>query len=173
MILRDSIAICVTLCLSFCLAQASGVQAQTTYRWVDRDGKVNYSDQPPPANARSAEEKKLGAPNAIASGGPDYDTQVAVQGSPVTLYSSSDCVVECKLARDFLHDNGVPYSEKSLKTAEDAAAFRRATGSGDLLVPTLLVGTVAQKGYDDGAWRKLLVAAGYPLGGAGAMTVPR
>jgi len=160
----------VAVCLALCLAAAPGLQAQTTYRWVDREGRVNYSDQPPPPSARNAEEKKLGAPNAIATSGPDFGTRVAAEGSPVTLYSSSDCAVECKLARDFLRQNGIPYGEKLLRTAEDAAAFRGATGSEDLLVPTLLVGTVAHKGYEDAAWRKLLAAAGYPLGGAGAAT---
>ena len=162
------------ICLSLCLALPSALLAQTTYRWVDQEGKVNYSDQPPPPSVKSAEEKKLGRPNAISTSGPDYSTQVAAQGSPVTLYSSSDCVVECRLARDFLRQNGIPYSEKPLKTTEDAAAYRNATGSADLLVPTLLVGTAAHKGYEDGAWRKLLGAAGYTLRDTNAvMTAPR
>ena len=27
---------------------------QSIYRWVDKDGKVFYSDQPPPADAKSS-----------------------------------------------------------------------------------------------------------------------
>ena len=34
--------------------------AQTLYRWVDKDGKVQYSDMPPPANAKNSQQKRLG-----------------------------------------------------------------------------------------------------------------
>lgn len=40
----------ITLMAAFSIATA----AETMYRWVDTDGKVNYSDQPPPADAREA-----------------------------------------------------------------------------------------------------------------------
>lgn len=161
----------IVLCLTVCAALPAGSQAQTTHRWVDRDGRVTYSDQPPPPRVLRAEEMKLGTPNSIAASGPDYATRRASQDSPVTLYSGGDCGAECALARDFLKQTGVPYREKTIKTAEDAAAFRSATGSEELSVPTLLVGTAAHKGYEDGAWRKLLTAAGYPL--AGARPAPR
>ncbi len=164
MIARKSITVALALCLALPLA------AQTTYRWVDRDGKINYSDQPPPPEVKKAEEKQLGAPNSIASGGPDYATRAAAQSSPVILYGSGDCAAGCKAARDFLNENRIPYSEKTIKTPDDAAAFKKATGSEEMLVPTLLVGTVAQKGFEDGAWRKLLDAAGYPIGAAKATT---
>lgn len=160
-----------TACLCLLLALPLGVHAQTTYRWVDRAGKVTYSDRPAPPEAQQAEEKRLGAPNSIASGGPDYATRVAAQGSPVTLYASADCGAQCELARDFLKRMHIPHSEKLIKTAEDAAAYKSATGSDNLLVPTLLVGTAIQQGYEDGAWRKLLAAAGYP--GAEARPLPR
>ena len=130
---------------------------------MDKDGKVTYSDQPPPASARQAEEKKLGTPNAIATGGPDYRTKVAIQAAPVILYGSSDCASECQAARDFLKRNGVPFSEKTIKTEEEAQAFRKATGSEDLLVPAIQAGSLTEKGYEEVAWRKLLVTAGYPM----------
>ncbi len=149
--------------LFFCLSLSSGAQAQTTYRWADQDGQIHYSDQPPPPNIRNAQEKKLGSPNTIAVGGPDYPTRMAAQGSPVTLYSSGNCVAECQLARDFLRQNKIPFGEKPIKTAEDVTAFKRDTGSQELLVPTLLVGTQVQQGYEEASWRKLLAGAGYPV----------
>lgn len=162
MLTRERIA----LCFGVCLALPLPTLAQTAYRWVDADGRVHYSDQPPPAEVKRAELKRLGAPNSIASGGLDYATSVAALGSPVTLYSGGDCGAECAQARDFLRQNGVPYSEMTIRTAEDAAGFRRATGSAELSVPTLLVGSTAQKGYEEATWRKLLAAAGYALSSA-------
>ena len=164
MITRKSIAVAFALCLALPLA------AQTTYRWVDQAGRITYSDQPPPPQIKGAEQRHLGSANAIATAGPDYATRAAAESSPVILYSSGDCATGCKAARDFLNENRIPYSEKTIKTPEDATAFKKATGSEEMLVPTLLVGTVSQKGFEDGAWRKLLDAAGYPISAARAAT---
>ncbi|HXN15369.1 MAG TPA: DUF4124 domain-containing protein, partial [Usitatibacter sp.] len=36
-------------------------QAQTNvYRWVDKDGNVQFSDAPPPEDARGVTQKRLG-----------------------------------------------------------------------------------------------------------------
>ncbi|HKB82545.1 MAG TPA: DUF4124 domain-containing protein [Burkholderiales bacterium] len=37
-----------------------------TYKWKDADGKVHYSDQPPPANAKEPMTVKPGKPSATA-----------------------------------------------------------------------------------------------------------
>lgn len=47
------------------LLAAATVTAQV-YKWVDKDGKVQYTDQPPPASATKAEAKKM--TDAPASG---------------------------------------------------------------------------------------------------------
>ena len=47
-------------------AAAFCANAQTNvYRWVDKDGKVQFSDSPPPADAKDATQRRLGG------GGPD------------------------------------------------------------------------------------------------------
>ena len=162
------------LALFACIALAASLNAsaQTTYRWVDGDGKVHYSDRPAPHNAMEVEEKKLGAPNTIGSGGLGFAAKKAARGAPVTLFTSTDCASECQSARDFLKQQGIPHSERVLRASEDAAAYKSATGSEDLLVPSLQVGAMAQKGFEEGAWRKLLGIAGYPLSGPAA-TPPR
>ena len=37
-----------TVCLLSLALLATGADAQNLYRWVDKNGKVHYSDQPPP-----------------------------------------------------------------------------------------------------------------------------
>jgi hypothetical protein len=46
---------------------ATATVAAQVYKWVDKDGKVQYSDSPPPATATKSEAKKVDAPPAAAS----------------------------------------------------------------------------------------------------------
>lgn len=46
------------LLLLLILCAAFGVQAQV-YKWVDKDGKTQYSDQPPPPGATKSETQKV------------------------------------------------------------------------------------------------------------------
>lgn len=144
------------------LAAALAAQAQTAYRWTDKNGKVNYADKPPPADAQNVQQKKLGSANFVDTSGPSYSAQKAEQDYPVTLYTSVDCETECAIARDFLNRRSVSFSEKTIKTLDDSKAFKKVTGINDLAVPTLLVGARVEKGYQENAWNKLLDAAGYP-----------
>jgi len=148
--------------LILCTTPAS---AQTTYRWIGQDGQVNYSDQPPPPGAKDPSQAPLGSPNLVDTSGPSYSEKKAARVSPVTLYTGTDCVAECKLARDYLKRRGVNYREQAVKSVADAAALRQATGSKELLVPTILVGKIAHQGFEAGAWDRLLETAGYPLQG--------
>jgi hypothetical protein len=138
------------------------VQAQTTYRWVDKDGKVNYSDQPAPPDAKNVQQRMLGSGSYVETSGPSYNAKKATQNFPVTLFTSADCGIECKVAREFLNRRSIPFSEKLIRTVSDSVTFKKATGIDELVVPTLLVGAQAQKGYEKNSWNKLLDAAGYP-----------
>ncbi|HUY04171.1 MAG TPA: glutaredoxin family protein, partial [Rhodocyclaceae bacterium] len=104
----------------------------------------------------------------VDTSGASYSEQRAARISPVTLYTGSDCIAECKLARDYLKRRGVPYREQQVKSVADAAALRQATGNKELLVPTIVIGKTSHQGFEAGAWSQLLGAAGYPLQGAAA-----
>lgn len=150
-------------CLALLLFASLNATAQTTYRWVGQDGKVHYSDQPPPpAETREVQKKKLKPGSVIETSGPSYAAQKAAQKFPLTLYTSPNCIDNCKIARDFLNRRGAMFTEKVLKTIEDAAEFKQSTGINELTVPVLLAGTKAEKGFEENAWRSLLDAAGYP-----------
>ena len=139
---------------------AAAAFGQDAYRWVGKDGKVHYSDAPPPAEARQVEQKRLDA-SVVGSGDTlSYEARQAARDFPVTLYLSPDCGNACDAARAYLTKRGIPYAEKSVTTPEAAKAFRQATKSDTL--PTLLVGTKVFKGFEAGAWGDLLDAAGYP-----------
>jgi glutaredoxin len=139
--------------------------AQDAYRWVDKDGQVHYGDVPPsPTETKAVEPKRLEA-SVIDSGGKlPYDTRQAMQDFPVVLYVSTACGPACDAARDFLRKRNIPFAEKDVGTPANADALKKATGSNELPVPTLLVGDKPQTGFQDAAWGDALDAAGYPSG---------
>lgn len=150
------------LMLALCTAPLT-TQAQAAYRWIGKDGKVHYSDQPPPpAEASEVQQKNLRAGSVVETGGPSYGARQAARKLPLTLYTSDNCKENCRIARDFLKRRGAPFSEKVLRTAEDAAAFKQAVGTEELIVPVLQAGSTSEKGYEEQAWGSFLDAAGYP-----------
>jgi glutaredoxin len=135
-------------------------QAQTTvYRWTDKDGKVHFSDAPPPEDAKEASQKRLGGG---AEDAPlPYATQIAARRNPVTLYTGTDCGDLCTQGRALLERRGIPYAEKDAQNnPADREALRKLVGS--LEVPALIVGENKTKGYDEDSWNSALDAGGYP-----------
>ena len=129
------------------------------YRWVDADGKVQYSDQPPPANIKQVEKVK--ATGGKPSDAPlPYALQQAVKNFPVTLYSS-ECGDACTRARQLLMKRGIPYTEVDATDPKAQEELRKLTG-GPLEVPFLKVGRDALRGFEEGKWNTSLDAAGYP-----------
>ena len=142
-----------------CCTLAGLAQAGELFRWVDADGKVHYTDQPPPASAKKVEEKKLTGSTIDTSQLP-YATQQAVKKSPVTLYAN-DCGEPCTQARNHLVQRGIPFTSKNPQTTPtDAEALTKLVGAA--YVPVLVVGSAVSKGYEKGAWDAALDTAGYP-----------
>lgn len=138
---------------------AAGAQAQTTYRWVDEQGRVQYSDQPPPPSIRRVEEKRFRSDPADTVD--SYAVRQAAAAFPVVLYSSANCGDACGLARDLLNRRGVPFTEMPIATEADLAVYRERLGTPDE-VPALTVGTLPLKGFQAAAWNRALDNAGYP-----------
>ena len=51
----------VKLFIAMAILLATATVAAQVYKWVDKDGKVQYTDTPPPASATKTEAKKLDA----------------------------------------------------------------------------------------------------------------
>ena len=120
-------------CLVIMIAQ---VQAGELFRWVDQSGKVYYGDTPP-ANAINVQSKSFSG-NASRGNDLPYETRIAQQNFPVTLYVGEVCGEPCTQARNLLNKRGVPFSEKLLKTKSEIEAFQKLSGS--MNAPTLQVG---------------------------------
>lgn len=135
------------------------LHAQTVYRVVGPDGKVTFSDKPPVNAANVTTTGAAGS--AVGAGGPPlpFELRQVVNRYPVTLYTANNCA-PCGAGRTLLTSRGVPFTEKTVTTAEDSEALIRVSGENSL--PFLTIGTQQIKGYSDAEWTQFLGAAGYP-----------
>lgn len=141
----------------FVLMQST-TQASELYRWVDSSGIVHYSDIPPP-KADQIETRRFSSTTGSDEILP-YETRLAQQNFPVTLYIAPGCGEPCNDARSLLNKRGIPYTEKSLKTREDVEAFKQLSGIEGF--PVLSVGKSFLKGFLAEQWHSELDFAGYP-----------
>ncbi|MEJ7931974.1 glutaredoxin family protein [Ramlibacter sp. AN1015] len=137
-------------------ALSATAQAQPIYRSVGPDGRVVFSDVPPP-------DAKASAPTGGVAPSPTAPLPFALrqvaQRFPVVLYAGPECP-PCDSARTLLVARGIPYAERSITTAEDGNALQRVSGERSL--PFLTIGQQHVKGFAASEWHKLLDAAGYP-----------
>jgi len=141
------------------LAATTCAQADSLYRWIDKDGKVYYGDRPD-EDAVGAEQKKFGAPVSAGDDDLSYTVRKAKQDFPVTLYLAPNCGDVCVQARSLLNKRGIPFTEKNLATKEDIDAFKAKTGVN--YVPVLAVGKTVLTSFEAGRWNGELDVAGYP-----------
>lgn len=152
--MKASLALCLLLL-------ASSVGAQSMYRWVDKEGKVHYTDRAPVAGEAAKVEQKrsvlLGADQTMS-----YTLRQAMADYPVTLYTQKDCP-PCVDGRNHLTRRGVPFSEKTVGSDAEIAALKTLVGDEQAGLPVLQVGRKAsKKGYLGSEWDGLLDSAGYP-----------
>ncbi len=139
------------------ISSAVTVQADL-YKWVDADGTVHYSDQPPPAGAGKSERKRLGdKPGDVSL---PYVLQQAMKNFPVTIYVY-DCGDGCDRARALLAKRGVPHTSKDPLAPEMREELKKITG-GQEVVPVLQVGRRILRGFEEAQWNAALDDAGYP-----------
>jgi hypothetical protein len=143
------------------LGAASGTacaQAQQVYRYTDVDGKIVYSDKPPPANARDAQAKRVTG-NSIETSALSFATQQAQERYPVTLYTFA-CGVVCDTAQGVLNKRGVPHTVVDISAGDGADKLKKLAGGLD--APALQVGDQYAVGFNETKWQGMLNDAGYP-----------
>ncbi|HXY06075.1 MAG TPA: glutaredoxin family protein [Burkholderiaceae bacterium] len=137
--------------------------AQAQYKWTGPEGQTGYGDQAP-RDATNIERMGTSTPSAQADdalGQLPYEVRRAAKDFPVVLYSQVNCAI-CDDGRAFLKARAIPFSERTIATAEDIAAFRQ-LGGGEQL-PAIAVGRRIVRGYEPSAWGEALTDAGYPQG---------
>jgi uncharacterized protein DUF4124 len=133
-------------------------QTQQVYRYVDAEGRVVYSDKPPPADARDAQAKRIGR-NTIETSTLSYAAVQAQERFPVTLYTFG-CGLVCDSASALLNKRGIPHTVVDVGQNDGAEKLKRLTGGLD--APALQVGDQYTTGYNESRWQNMLSDAGYP-----------
>jgi glutaredoxin len=153
----------VTRVLLALLAVALAVPADAqVYRWTDEQGRVRYSDTPPPPSAK--EKKRFGPTAQERARAASKQLAAAAEKFPLTLYSSPTCAAPCAAARAALNKRGVPFREVQVWDDATNAELKRASGGNE--VPVLMVGErAAVKGFEQAAFDQALDSAGYPKSG--------
>jgi glutaredoxin len=145
--------------LAIVLCAQAGAQEKQLYRYTDADGKVVYSDMPPPASAKNVQPKKIGA-NVIETNAMPLAAQQASERFPVTLYTF-DCGDPCQSAAALLNRRGVPFTTVNVSDPAGAAKLMALTGAN--VAPVLQVGDkLVSKGLAEARWQAMLDDAGYP-----------
>lgn len=141
------------------LMAAMPADAQQVYRWVDASGRVQYSDQAPPAGTKNVQEKNVGG-NSIQNNDLSLLAQDAQKKNPVTLYIS-ECGEACDAAKAYLNKRGIPHTMVDpTRSLELNKKFKEDTGAS--VVPVLKVGEKRLSGWSESSWASALDAAGYP-----------
>ncbi len=138
---------------------SAAVCAQAVYRWTDANGRVIYSDQPPPPGAKDASERNVKG-NSIQNNEASLAAADAQKKSPVTLYVS-ECGESCDQAKGYLNKRGIPHSViDPTRSAELNKKFKDETGGS--VVPVLKIGERRLSGWSESNWASALDTAGYP-----------
>jgi len=136
-----------------------GAHAQTVYRIVGPDGKITFSDKPPLSGDKVTATGSNGKPVELGAAAMPFELRQIANRFPVTLYTATNCG-PCGSGRALLSGRGVPFTERTVNTAEDNDALQRISGENSL--PFLTIGGQKIKGFSDTEWTQFLDAAGYP-----------
>ncbi len=159
----------LSLLAIFLLACVTDTVDAQLYKWVDKDGKVTYSDVPPPKDAKDVRQKNYGD-NVTPSDDLPYSVKDAVKRNPVTLFANA-CGEPCDKARALLGARGVPFTDRNPETDPGAMdALKEAAGG--LSVPTMTIGGRVIKGFADNEWHDALTSSGYPRTNPGIRARP-
>jgi glutaredoxin len=141
------------------VAVLAAAQPQQVYRYVDKDGRVIYTDRAPPAEGKDVQAKRL-TPNYIENNDVPVATAQAAQRFPVTLYTFA-CGTVCQSAEALLNRRGVPFATVNVEDQKGAEQLQKLTGAQQ--APVLQVGDkLVAKGFNEARWMAMLDDAGYP-----------
>ncbi len=129
------------------------------YKWTDENGKVHYSDSPPPGKKAKKLDLKINSisgPPVVSSFG--SSAARATTGTvQVKLYTTTWCGY-CKKAKAYLQARGTSFREIDVESSEQGRSEFQALGGRG--VPVILVGNQRMDGYSEGTLAGMLKQAG-------------
>ena len=148
--------------LLFSLAALTAWGAVTVVECVDAGGNTSFRDKCPPGTTKAGHKVLLGVSPTKAK-----STREITTDNPVVLYSVTNCDA-CDLVRNALSTRSTPFNEKNVQ--DDAASQNELKSkTGNLTVPSVLIGATVLTGYNRSALDSALSQAGYPRPDAAAV----
>lgn len=148
--------------LLFSLAALTAWGAVTVVECVDAGGNTSFRDKCPPGTTKAGDKILLGVSPSKAK-----STREIAADNPVVLYSVPNCDA-CDLVRNALSTRRVPFNEKNVQ--DDAASQNELKSkTGNLTVPSVLIGATVLTGYNRSALDSAFNQAGYPAPDAAAV----
>ena len=163
----------VFLIILFVLLTATGFAFSQMYKWVDEDGKVHFSDSPPP-NVESVREiqsirTQKGSSQSVMPAKRDTgkimrnkypvressDKTKTRKAPVVELYTTSWCPY-CDMARDFFRSRGIPFTEYDIEK-DRSAALRKSQLDRGRGVPFVVINGHGISGFSKEAYEKALL----------------
>ena len=145
--------------ITVALVAAVAAAQQQVYRYIDKEGRVIYTDRAPPADTKDVQAKRLTS-NFIENNDVPIATQQAAQRFPVTLYTFA-CGQVCQSAEALLNRRSIPFTTVNVEEQKGAEQLMKVTGGQQ--APVLQVGDkLMAKGFNEARWTAMLDDAGYP-----------
>jgi glutaredoxin len=148
------------LLISAGLSLSTGAVSAEIYKYVDADGKIHFTDDPPTESG--AEKMRLHPTNTIESGAasllhPAQSSPADIDAPKVELFVTSWCGY-CKKAEAYLRKKGVAFTsydiEKDLQAAKRKDSLTSKRG-----VPFALIGAQKLTGFSEASYAQALQAA--------------
>ena len=140
------------------LLVASTPAGAGVYKWTDAQGRVHYSDSPPPEAKAQQVKVRINSIQGPAVVSTVRDTPAAKAKEKVRIYTAVWCGY-CKKAKAHLATRGVPYDEVDVEASERGRSeFTQLGGRG---VPVILVGNQRMDGFDASGLDAMLAGAGW------------
>ncbi|MBL8511963.1 MAG: DUF4124 domain-containing protein [Betaproteobacteria bacterium] len=111
------------------------------YRWIDKDGKLQYTDTPPPPGAAKTEAKKIDASPATGSGAAGDSTKALQERSKdfdkrrldaQEKAKKSEAEQKAELERKAVNDENCRLNKNAIKQYEIPEPIRRTNDKGEL-----------------------------------------
>lgn len=117
------------------------------YRWTDANGKVHFSDKPPPNQTVQPLQLKINTYESVS-----FDKALFDAGEKVVMYSASWCSY-CKIARRYFKDRKIRYTEYDIeKNSRARKQYQKMGGTG---VPVILVGKRRMNGFSAAGFERI------------------
>ncbi|MEO8102886.1 MAG: DUF4124 domain-containing protein [Betaproteobacteria bacterium] len=128
----------IQLFIAIAILLATATVAAQVYKWVDKDGKVQYTDTPPPPGATKTEAKKVETGNAAASTAPapaqGLDDRAKAYDKRRTDAAESAKKAEEVRKKDETASENCKLAQSALRDLESGRPIRRTNDKGEIAI---------------------------------------